>query len=107
MLRQPRCYRGILIVKPVLQASTTTMTTSSSSASSPFLLATNHKNLAFDGTIADMCHSKGYCTARGNRSDTVLLVGLVQTCQRSDHIQIETMQLLLRHIVGSNDNDTK
>ena len=95
-------------MKPVLQASTATMTTSSSvSTSSPILLAINHKNLAFDGTIADMCHSKGCCTARGNRSDAALLVGLVQTCQGSEHIQIESMQLLLRHIVGSNQNDTK
>ena len=99
---QPPCYRGDLVLKPVQQASTTTMTTSN-----PILIAINHQNLAFDGTIADMCHPKGCCTARGNRSNAALLVSLVQTCQFTKHVQIESMQLLLRHIVGSNQNETK
>ena len=99
------CHRGDLVLKPVQQKpSTTTTTTTTTSSSSHVILAIDNHNLTFNGTIADMCHSKNCCTARGNRSDAALLIGLVQTCQCSRHIRIETMQLLLRRIVSTNEN---
>ena len=111
------CQRGELVLKPIQQAftptttTTTTTTTESSSSSSSsienrrIILEIANYNLAFDGTIADMCHSRYCCTAHGNRSDAALMVGLVQTCQCSKHIQIESMQLLLRRVVGDNQNN--
>ena len=98
---RPSCHRGDLVLKPIQQVSTTTTKKNSSS----HILAIVNHNLAFDGTVADLCHSNGCCAARGNRSDAALMVGLVQTCQSTKQIQIESMQIMLRCVESRTKED--